>query len=270
MPLLLRMLSRLPLPLLHNLGVIVGWAVYLLSPAWRRNLRNNIERADMKQHRLAAIAESGKLLLELPRFWLRPQQEIIADIARVSGEELIETALASGQGLLVLTPHIGAFEAAALHLASRQPLTVLYRRPSQPWLAQMMEQGRSASYKLAPTEVSGVRKVLKALRAGEVVGILPDQTPGSGDGEWAPFFGHPAYTMTLAPRLARGGAAVLFVVAERLPMGAGYHLRYVEPQQPVTTTSALNAEVERLILQCPAQYMWGYNRYKRPAGAPPP
>ena len=124
--------------------------------------------------------------------------------------------------------------------------------------------------------MTGVRALLKALKRGEAVGMLPDQAPKMGEGLWVDFFGKPAYTMTLAARLTETGAAVIMVWAERLPAGAGYHFHLQQPTQPISGNTEERAvkishEIECLIRQCPEQYLWGYNRYKRPRGveAPP-
>ena len=268
---LFRFLSLLPLPVLHNLGALFGWLAWLASPTYRRHMRENAALAGI-DGAAASIAEAGKALLELPKIWLRPQNEVVARIARISGWELVEAAWNEGRGILFLTPHLGCFEITAQYYASFRPMTVLYRRPKQAWLAPLVEQGRGANLRLAPADLSGVRRLIKALRHGEAVGMLPDQAPGAGEGIWSPFFGRPAYTMTLAARLAETGATVLFAYAERLHYGAGYHLKLFALSQPLTGELAdrvtqINAELETLVRQCPSQYLWGYNRYKAPAGA---
>ncbi len=274
MAFLFRFLSRLPLPLLHNLGALAGWLAWLGSITYRRHLRDNMALAGVGDARTAAIAEAGKAMLELPAIWLRPQDEVVERVVKVSGWELVEDAWKEGRGILFLTPHLGCFEITAQYYAVQKPITVLYRRPKQDWLAAMVEQGRGANLRLAPADMSGVKKLLKALKAGEAVGMLPDQAPGAGEGVWAPFFGKPAYTMTLAPRLARmeqsGGATVLLAWAERLHYGAGYHLKLRRPTEPLTDAAAVNRAIESLIRECPEQYLWGYNRYKTPAGASEP
>ncbi|MCX8086764.1 MAG: lysophospholipid acyltransferase family protein [Rhodocyclaceae bacterium] len=257
-----RLLSRLPLPVLHALGALAGWLVYAFSPSYRRHLRENIAQAGCEAHRRAAVAEAGKMLAELPKIWLRPPEEVAAHIVRVTGWALVEAAWQQGRGILFLTPHLGCFEITAQYYARFAPITVLYRRPKQAWLAPLIEAGRGANLQLAPADLSGVKRLLQALKAGEAVGMLPDQAPRAGEGLWAPFFGRPAYTMTLAARLAKGSAAVLLAYAERLPHGAGYHLRLFAPQGPLATPADINRELERLILMCPSQYLWGYNRYK--------
>lgn len=277
MAFLFRLLAGLPLCVLHWLGAAVGWLAYGASPAYRRNLRRNLAQAglDAPALRRAAIGHAGRMVLELPKVWLRPQAEVAGRVVRVSGWELVEAAWRAGRGILFLTPHLGCFEITAQYYAQHRPMAVLYRRPKQDWLAPIIEQGRGANLTLAPADLSGVRRLMKMLRHGEAAGMLPDQAPGAGEGVWVPFFGRPAYTMTLAARLAELGPTVLLAYAERLPAGAGYHLhlfplsRALEGDLPQRVAS-LNAELETLVRRCPEQYLWGYNRYKVPAGAPIP
>lgn len=275
MGILFRLLSRFPLPVLHNLGAILGWLAYLLSPTYRRHLRENAALAGADAAAAASVAEAGKGVLELPKIWLRPHDEVVGLVVKVTGWELVESAWREGRGILFLTPHLGCFEITAQYYASFRPMTVLYRRPKQAWLAPLIEEGRGANLRLAPADLSGVRRLIKALKTGAAAGMLPDQAPGAGEGIWAPFFGKPAYTMTLAARLAETGATVLLAYAERLHYGAGYHLKLFQLSQPLAgelpeRVAAINAELEALIRQCPEQYLWGYNRYKVPAGAPTP
>ena len=281
LPALFRFLAHLPLPVLHNLGALAGWVAWLLSATYRRNFSAHIVQAGLTRAKTAAIAEAGKALLELPTIWLRPQEEVVGRVVKVSGWELVEGAWAAGRGILFLTPHLGCFEITAQYYAAQAAhaahgsMTVLYRRPKQDWLAPLIEEGRGANLKLAPADLSGVRRLLKALKGGEAVGMLPDQVPGNGEGAWLPFFGRPAYTMTLAARLAETGATVLMAYAERLHYGAGYHLKLFPLSAPLAgdltqRATQLNRELEALIRQCPEQYLWGYNRYKVPAGATPP
>jgi len=279
---LFRFLSFLPLPVLHNLGALMGWVVWLTSPTYRRHMQENIALAGLQHARNAAIAEAGKGVAELPKIWLRPKEELLERVVRVSGWEHVEAARAAGTGGRFLTPHLGCFEITAQYLAARpsadgslQAITVLYRRPRQDWLAPLMELGRGMNLKLAPADLSGVRRLMKALKHGEASGMLPDQVPGNGEGIWVPFFGRPAYTMTLAARLTEGGAALLFTYAERLHYGAGYHIHFIPLAQPLVgdlpaRVAQINREIESIIRLCPEQYIWGYNRYKVPAGAPEP
>ncbi len=271
---LMRCCARMPLAGLHFFGAGLGWLVYGLSPTWRRRLRENLrasglcaDEASLRRTRHAAVAEAGKGITELCRLWFGRDDEIDT-LVRCDDWNVVEAAQREGRGLIFLTPHLGCFEISALYGAQRLPLTVLYRPPKRATLEPLMLAGRSrTSAKLAPATLQGVRQLLKALKRGEAVGILPDQAPGVGEGEWADFFGRPAYTMTLATRLQEfTGAAVVMAFAERLPGGKGYRLQLQRVPVPLPP-AALNRAVEDVIRRCPAQYLWGYNRYKVPAGA---
>jgi KDO2-lipid IV(A) lauroyltransferase len=273
---LMHLLARLPLPLLHWLGAALGWAVYGLSPTYRRNLRANLESAGYRDARVrrAAIAEAGKMALEAPKIWLRPRGETLPLVRRIDGREHVEAALAAGKGIVFLTPHLGCFEIAPQFAAEYFPITALYRAPRMAWAQALVEEGRAQrNVRLASADLQGVRELVAALRRGEAVGILPDQVPGAGEGEWAEFFGRPAYSMTLAGKLAaRPGVACLVALAERLPRGRGYAIRIRPAPEPLPgepATRRVNRAIEQAVRERPEQYLWGYNRYKTPRGARP-
>jgi Kdo2-lipid IVA lauroyltransferase/acyltransferase len=278
MQFLLRLVARLPLPLLHLLGAALGWIGYLFSPRYRADLRHNLEGAGFRDPRLrrAAIAEAGKCVLEAPAIWLRSLERVAELVVEAEGLQLLEQAANSGRGVIVVTPHIGCWEIVGQYVASRVPLTAMYRPPKIRFLEPLLRVGRSrgAAMRSVPADLSGVRAMLKALRRGEAIGMLPDQVPGSGDGEWVEFFGRPAYTMTLVGRMAeQTGAPVLLCQAVRLAWGRGYRF-IAEPllaaRPPESPVRALNRSLEQLIRRCPEQYLWSYNRYKVPAGVRPP
>jgi KDO2-lipid IV(A) lauroyltransferase len=272
--LMMSLAARLPLPILHALGALLGWAMYGLSPTYRRHLRENLAAAGYHDARTlrGAVAGAGRMLAELPAVWLRPREEIVALVKRVEGMANVDRARAAGQGIVFLTPHLGCFEISAQKAAEQFPITVLYRPPKLAWLQPIIEAGRGGdNVRLARADLSGVRELLAALGRNEAVGILPDQVPGEGEGEWVEFFGKPAYTMTLAAKLAaRPGSVCLLAFGERLAGGAGYvlHVRPLpEPEPGESATRRLNRAVEALVREKPEQYLWGYNRYKTPKGA---
>ncbi|GBG03363.1 acyltransferase [Azospira sp. I13] len=286
--LLFRFLACLPLAWLHALGALLGRLVYRLSATYRRHLGENLALAYPPEAaaRLtpAIAAEAGRGVLELPKVWLRPLEEVAGRVVQVSGWELVEAAWAAGEGIIFLTPHLGCFEITAQYYARQSalrrpqsPITVLFRPPKLAWLGRIIEAGRARGehLKLAPADLSGVRALIRALKRKEAVGLLPDQAPSAGEGKWLPFFGRPAYTMTLAARLSEAGGRVVFAYAERLPGGTGYHLHLSSPMAALegdteARAAQINRELEGLIRQCPSQYLWGYNRYKQPRGAEPP
>ncbi len=269
---LFRLLSILPLRLLHLLGAALGWLVYLASPSYRRRLRANLEGAGFGASLGSAVAESGKAIVELAFVWCAPPERV----ARHATEEnyaLVQGALDAGRGIVFLTPHLGCFEITAQQIALRTAITVMYRPPRKAALKPLIEGARSRhNLHLAPATMSGVRILAKALKKGQPIGLLPDQVPQQGEGVWAPFFGRSAYTMTLPAKLAQmGEPAVILVYAERLAAGKGYVVRFVPFEgslagNAVEQASAINRAMERLIARCPAQYFWSYNRYKQPDG----
>lgn len=272
---LFRLLSKLPLPVLHAIGTWLGWLVYLTSSSYRNRLKDNIGRAGYANHRFAAIAESGKSILELAFVWCAPPEKVLGT-ATIENWALAQAALDAKQGVIFLTPHLGCFEIIAQAIAAQTALTALYRPPRKAALKPLIEQARARhNLTLAPANLTGVRMLLKTLKKGAAIGLLPDQVPQHGEGVWANFFGKPAYTMTLPAKLHQMTAApIILSYAERLPNGKGYVIRFVQCEQVLGETAeqqahAINTAMEQLIALCPAQYFWSYNRYKTPSGATP-
>jgi KDO2-lipid IV(A) lauroyltransferase len=274
--LLFRLLSALPLPLLHLLGSALGWLVYLASPSYRRRLRANLEGAGFGRELPRAVAESGKAIVELAFVWCA-KPERVARHAVDENWEYVQSVLDTGRGIVFLTPHLGCFEITAQQIALRTPLTVMYRPPKKAALKPLIEGARARhNLHLAPANLSGVRILAKTLKKGQPIGLLPDQVPQEGEGVWAPFFGRTAYTMTLPAKLARmGDAAVILVYAERRARGRGFIVRFVPFEGELSGSateqaSAINRAMEQLIARCPSQYFWSYNRYKQPDGVAAP
>ncbi len=275
MALVFKLLSVFPLWLLHGLGWGVGWLAFLGSSVYReRFLANALQAGLTPAQWRRAVGESGKLAAELPRLWLGRPVHI-----QWQGREHVEAALQAGQGVVFLTPHLGCFEITAQAYAHQfgqagKPITVLFRPPRQAWLREVVTRSRARpGMGTAPTTLAGVKQMLKALKAGQCVGLLPDQVPPQAQGVWAPFFGKSAYTMTLSARLAQQtGARVLLAWGERLSWGRGYVVHVQALTSPLDADLAvaaaqLNAAMESLIVQCPQQYLWGYARYKTPRDA---
>ncbi|MDR5170212.1 lysophospholipid acyltransferase family protein [Methylobacillus flagellatus] len=269
---LLRVLAMLPLPIINGVGVLTGWGLYFFSQKVLRRTRKNLNVAGIapssaEYRRLVrrSVLETGKGLVETFAIWFRPQEKVLPWVRECRGWEHVEAAREQGQGIIFLTPHLGCYEITALYYAARHPITVLYRPARQQWLAPLIDEGRNRSQiKQAPTSLSGVRSLLKALKQGEAIGILPDQVPEFGEGVWADFFGTPAYTMTLVGKLAStSGARVLLAFGERLPWGKGYVI-HIRPLELEPTPDNINQSIEQLVRLCPEQYLWSYRRFKQP------
>jgi KDO2-lipid IV(A) lauroyltransferase len=285
--LLLRFLAWLDLPANHRLGAFAGRLVFALSPRYRLRTLENLRTAaiapdERSLGRLARAnaAEIGKGAAELAWALFRPAGEVAGLVRELDGWEAVERLRAGGRPLIFITPHLGSYDIAGRYLWTRLPIMAMYRPHKLGWLDEVIREGRNRGAapdgsNVAPATLAGVRMLLRHLRKGGCTVILPDQVPGEGEGEWVDFFGRPAYTMTLTGRLQESsGAALVYCFAERLAEGRGFrlHLRAREEPLPADRAAAalaINRGVEELVRMAPAQYLWGYNRYKRPAGAPP-
>jgi KDO2-lipid IV(A) lauroyltransferase len=284
--LLVRLLSRLPLAVNHALGAVVGRVVYVLSPRYRNRLLENVMLSGLVAvpsgvrdfaHRNAE--ENGKGLIELAWALLRSEQ-VSGKVRNRHGWDRVERLRAEGRPIIFVTPHLGAYDVAGRYLWQHMPILAMYRPHKIRWVDELLREGRNRGAapdgtNVAPATLAGVRMVLRHLRDGGCTILLPDQVPTMG-GEWVEFFGRPAYTMTLPGRLQEAsGAAIVFCYAERLPRAEGFDLHFTPLDQPLPAdrreaARRINERIEQLIRACPAQYLWCYNRYKRPAGAPPP
>ena len=274
MRLLFRLLGRLPLFWLHWLGAVLGGLVFLLSARERRRAAENLAFAYPQGVPPGlgwkSALSSGRAMAELPFLWTRPVDQVLARVDEIQGWDAVEEARASGEAPIFLTPHIGSFEVAGQVCAAHLPIVCLYRAPKSPVVESLMVAGRSRSgLTLAAADNAGVKKLLKSLRRGEAIGILPDQVPQNGEGVWVPYFGRPAYTMTLAARLtAQPKVSTFYIYVLRCPMGR-YRAIVRPPVVPMsgdlqTRVQQINREIEQIVLAHPDQYFWSYNRYKVP------
>lgn len=272
-----------PLAVLQALGGALGWLVWAASPRYRAQFRANVAQAGLPfEVARPAIAQAGRFVAELPRLWLRPPaQSCLADV-QVEGRQHAEQAFARGRGVIFFGAHSGCFELGSQALAelygpAHGPLTAMYRPARKAWLAELEHMARNRiNLRMVPASLSGIRLMHKALKQNRAVGLLADQVPPEGLGLWAPFLGRPAYSMTLAARLAmQSGAALLPVSCERLPRGKGYFLKIWPPVAGLQAqelpqadilhvVTRINQAIEAIVLSQPGQYLWGYARYKTP------
>ncbi len=249
----------------------VAWrSIALCFPALGEQARRTLWRTNM--------AETGRTLLETARFWTRPAAQNLRLVREVEGQELLAAARAAGRGVIIAAPHLGNWELLNQWLAAQSELAILYRPPRQPWGDALIRRLRAQpGVTQVRAEASGVRTLFKHLKDGGMVGILPDQQPKRGDGEFAPFFGVQALTMSLLPRLAhKTGATVLMAFAERLPDAEGFRIQLRAAPEAIgdadtaRAAAALNAAIEACIALAPAQYQWSYKRFTiRPEGTAP-
>ena len=281
---LLRFCSILPLHANQFIGKTIG---NLLCRIPNRNLRlsrRNIElcfpQLDPEQRELLvrdSMRAMVQSIVEIGWFWYQDSERVHRLISNVHGKEIFDQACDSGQGVLLVVPHLGCWELLNHYLPMRIESTFMYKQPSDPGVEQVIVRGRERNGgKMIRADAGGVRQVMQVIRKGHLVGILPDQQPRQGQGQFAPFFGIEAFTMVLISKLARKtGCKVLFTWIERLPGGGGFDLHFREAAADIAdpdlrvSVTALNQGVEQCVRQCPDQYQWEYKRFStRPDGEP--
>jgi Kdo2-lipid IVA lauroyltransferase/acyltransferase len=273
-----RAIAALPLGICQRLGAVLGLLVYWVSPSYRTKFDaqwnagaswadSNLKLQWTPMQKRAAIAHAGKMTLEALWVWCRPHDEVMKMVV-CTDAAVLENAEASGKGEMYLTPHLGTFEVAARFCATRKTMTALFKPSKQASVNRLFEVARNLpGLTMAPADGSGVRKMLKALKAGQSIGLLPDQVPPLNQGVWTEFFGKPAYSMPLPEKLhAATGASVVLTFCERLGNGQGWHMHY-KTFVGVPSPQAVNDAMQLWIAQHPEQYLWGYNRYKPPVSA---
>jgi KDO2-lipid IV(A) lauroyltransferase len=274
---LLRGLGLLPWSVNRALGGLAGRILAAGPNPARRVTRVNLELclpelSTKERRRLErrSLAETGKGILELARLWRRPE-EGLARVRSVEGDETLRSALAAGEPVVVLVPHLGCWEVLNFWLSRHFDFHALFNPSGLNRVDRLIEQGRQHfGSTMYPATGRGVAGLVRALRRGALTAILPDQVPDRRGGRFAPFFGRPAFTGTLAPRLIQqSGARVFMARAERLAGQRGYAIAFREPDPAIysedldTTLAGLNRSVESLIRELPEQYLWSYKRFRR-------
>jgi len=273
---LLRFFSLLPLPVNHALGALIGWLCWIFPTRLKQHTLLNLEAClpeyNLQQRRRLAkqsLMETGKSLTELGPLWYWNATRLLKYIKTLS-PDILGQAQAKQKGIIVLTPHLGSWEMAGLEVATRIPLTSLYRPPRLSALNTLSVSARERTgAKLVPTNTRGVKALFKALAQQQGIGVLPDQDAGKTGSVFAPFFDVTASTVSLVSRLIKKtGAQTILVYAERLPYGHGYILHMHQPSDDiynddlVISATAMNQAIEDCIRNNPAQYQWSYKRFK--------
>lgn len=285
--LFLRLTALLPLRANHGFGAFLGWLCWVVPNRNRSNTLVNLQlcfpdMADDKRQALAraSLMETGKALTETGWLWHRDPEDILELIEFPEQESafagLLQVAKAGSDDsrpqtkALLITPHFGAWELCPAALAPLKDPAYLYRPPRAIALEAIIKKGRERfGAEMVAVDAAGLKNLLRAIRRGRPVGILPDQEPDLDSGVFANFFGVPANTMTLLPRLAgKSGARVVCLAIERKSQGRGFRVHNVEVENDILdadinkATTALNRTVEHCVTINPAQYCWSYRRFR--------
>jgi KDO2-lipid IV(A) lauroyltransferase len=269
-----RLIGRLPIALLRRLGALFGAAAYRLDSRETRIARRNlvlihpeIDDAARENMTRALMRSMGQGLMETLAIWTRPRARVLRLVQQVHGETHLQAALARGRGVLLAVPHYGNWELLIEFMAARGPFSLVYKASEKAGLERFLQKARSgANVQLVPAEATAMRPLMRALQNGEVVGITPDQQPRKGGGEFIPFFGRPALTLSLIAKLAqRTGTPVLFAYTER--RGDGFDVVF-EAEEPALhdadldiALTAMNRRVQAIAERDFRQYQWTYKRF---------
>lgn len=269
-----RALGLLPLIVLQQIGAAFGWLGWIAPGTYKKRAARNMAFAYPDATPLMQRQSMQQLIsmfLELPYLWSPRNAKRLQDLVVCDHWPLIEETLAQGRGLILISPHIGCFEMLGPIYSQRHPAAVIFKEPRMQWLAALINRIRlSPQLTLVPATQKGVKGLVRTLMRGHTIGFLPDQVPAEGDGVYAPFFGQPAYTITLVQRMQSLRQTPIFTVGlERLDHAQGYRFHVIPmeaplSEDPVQAATEMNQALETMIRRMPTQYLWGYNRYKTP------
>lgn len=282
---LLRLTGALPLHAGRSLGGLIGRMALLFKTRMvtvtTRNIQLCFPEESNQQHQARireSVLDTSRLAFEIAAVWTRPSQWALGHVIKVHRRHLVDDALANGQGVLILAPHIGNWEVLGLYLATLGPVTSMYQKPKIAGLDEVIRECREGSgAELVPTDRKGLSKVLSGLRKGHISGILPDQTPkDTNSGRFVSFFNRPAFTMTLAYKLLqKSGAKPVFGYAKRVPQG--FEIFFDEApanmlsEDEAASVQGLSDGIEQCVKAIPSQYQWEYKRFKhQPEGSSNP
>jgi KDO2-lipid IV(A) lauroyltransferase len=276
--LLLEISSKLSLKSAHFIGACIGWIALRIPGSLLRVTQKNIalcfpEMDKTKRQELVrnSLRHTAYLMMELGLAWLRPVEKNLEKIVNVTGQDIMESAVKQGQGVIVLAPHLGNWEWLNVYTSKIYPGVSVYKQPKQPLFDRILLSSREkGGGQLAPANTAGVKIIYRHLKQGGIVYILPDQVPGTEGGLIAPFFSIPALTMTLVSRLtSKTGAKVVAVYGKRLNHHQGFEVVFKNVDERIyspdmkTSVTGLNATVESCVRDIPEQYQWSYKRFKR-------
>jgi len=275
---ILRLLSLLPYCVLVRVGSGLGAVMRHLPLRFIRTARRNIELcmpelSPMEREKLLGrhFRSLGIALLEIPFAWWSRAQDIDR-IVQIEGREHIQSALALGKGVILLTAHFTPLEMGGRILARVAPVSFLYRPTSNEVLARFLSRCR-CRHGGSPIARNDIRTLITALKRNECVWYAPDQCYRNKGAEMVPMFGIPAATNTFTSRLARmTGATVLPYFFERLPGSQGYRAVIHPPfedfpsNSPSADTARFHRMIEAQVRHVPEQYLWIHRRFKGLSG----
>ena len=278
----LRLFALLPWRAVQAVGSAIGWLMWKLPNGSRQVVRVNLGKCfpDMAPEAREALVgqtlkDIGKTLTESACAWIWPAQKSLGLIRQVEGMEVLQQALQSGKGVVLISSHLGNWEMLLQYVCSLCQPSILYRPPKLKAVDELLVRQRTQlGNELAPSTREGIVSLVKRVRSGGIAGIAADPEPSRTSGVFVPFFGVPTLTSKFVPSLVHGHKAVaVFMHALRLDDGSGYRVIIEAAPEALygddveLAVAALNQGIEKQVRQAPSQYMWSMKRFKkRPDG----
>lgn len=269
----------LPLAVLRSMAKMVAWVIQRqtqlkINQTIQTNLKlvyphlSAQQRSDLNQK---IIQNQALSTVESAKSWAMPTAWSIAQIRQVHGFEHLQQALNNPNGTLLIVPHLGTWEMMNAWVAQYTSLTIMYKPVENQALNEFILAGRQRlNATLVPTDASGVKAILKALKQGGCTVILPDHVPDISGGEIVPFFGIPTISSTLASKLAsKTRCSVVGLSCIRRENHDGFDIycdilddENLYQRDNVQATMALNQAMQQMIERFSEHYMWNYKRFK--------
>ncbi|MCR4507840.1 lysophospholipid acyltransferase [Pseudomonas sp. 32.2.56] len=278
----LRLFALLPWRAVQAVGAAIGWLMWKLPNRSREVTRINLAGcfahlpADQRERLVGeSLRDIGKTLTESACAWIWPANKTLGLIKQVEGMQVLQDALASGKGVVLISSHLGNWEVLLQYVCSLCKPIILYRPIKLKAVDELLVKQRvQLGNSLAPSTKEGILSLIKQVRKGGVAGIAADPEPSLSSGVFVPFFGVPALTSKFVPSLVKDRKAeAVFMHALRLDDGSGYRVVIEAAPDALygddieAAVTALNQGIEKQVRQAPSQYMWNMKRFKkRPDG----
>jgi KDO2-lipid IV(A) lauroyltransferase len=273
--------ARLPHRALFALGRGIGVLIERIAGRRRRIAERNLEvcfpeldAAARTTLLRAALRDLGVLFAEYALAWFGSDRTVTALPCTIEGLEYLEACKKSGKGALLVGAHFSHIDLCGRLLARRIRIAGTYRVMNNVVLDRAVLRARLGIVDAMFTR-QDIRATIRYLKRGGTIWYAPDQDMHGKDSVFVPFFGIPASTITATHHLARLSGAVVIPTFHKRDEGGGYRLRLEAPLSGfpsgdvVADTARLNACIERMVREAPAQYLWVHRRFKtRPEGAP--
>jgi len=274
---LIKFIYWLPRTFSRRLSQFINRLIFFLSAKKRHIVLTNLKIAfpSLDHEEISVLAknsmkQNGKLLPEFLVAWFGDRQQIENEISDIGGREIIDQFMANGDPVIIAAPHIGNWELMGQWIQINYPMVALYASSKIPQIDQLVFNARSRfGGKLYSTDSKGILNLLRSLRKGKLTVVLPDQVPKQGSGIYVPFFGKPAYTMTLLNKFVqKSKAQLVFGYCVPRDNHQGFDIKFERPtfdsfeSDPAIFNLAMNRQIEAIIKRYPEQYVWDYKRFK--------